>query len=692
MATFNRSPNDIPKWKLAREGIQLLINNKASDAEALFKEYPDSIHLYAGYSFAIFMDAITTLEDDKLTTALSALKETERRCYSDNGWMKVMKSKVFGAETSLSDTEYLEHQIILADAQVCMAILIFLQQDVSGMFKGGWILRKSWKIYQHTYNTIRSLYKEIVGELPDAATQNIAPLNERDEEEDVENVEKQWEYLYQGAPPQSPPSNGYLPSRPFSLQKMSRSYTTDNSLSSYATNVNNNSKSSSRCNSSDCLKNNCYDISSKVHLSNGYHAKGSLKKSFTVGLGDTLSKPLSFNGLSYFTSLNFFSSEKQKPCDIDKETITRLMGAISFGYGLFHLGVSLLPPSLLRVTSFLGFGGNRNLGISNLMYSREGSDMHAPLATLALLWYHTIVRPFYALDGSNVRAGVEAAMQLLDESQKEYRDSALFLFFLGRIHRLNSNIPEALNAFQASVENSIQREIKMLSLHEVGWCYLIQLDYRSAELTFEKLRVASRWSREFYTYLSIICAGACNSIKNVNTLSQMKTVYENSPKLNQLGMFLSKRFALCPTADKTKLNDRTFWIFLIYDILYLWNALPSCTFDNIRRIISDCENVTVEPMLGLALLIRGTCHCILKEYEVGIECLRQCLEIRKELPHNADDAHVSAFAQYELGHILMKKLGKKKEGKAMLADVERYKDYDFEQRLNVRVHSLIKLS
>uniref|UniRef100_A0A1Y1LC40 Tetratricopeptide repeat protein 39C n=1 Tax=Photinus pyralis TaxID=7054 RepID=A0A1Y1LC40_PHOPY len=589
MATFNRSPNDIPKWKLAREGIQLLINNKASDAEALFKEYPDSIHLYAGYSFAIFMDAITTLEDDKLTTALSALKETERRCYSDNGWMKVMKSKVFGAETSLSDTEYLEHQIILADAQVCMAILIFLQQDVSGMFKGGWILRKSWKIYQHTYNTIRSLYKEIVGELPDAAIQNIAPLNERDEEEDVENVEKQWEYLYQGAPPQSPPSNG-------------------------------------------------------------------------------------------------------KPCDIDKETITRLMGAISFGYGLFHLGVSLLPPSLLRVTSFLGFGGNRNLGISNLMYSREGSDMHAPLATLALLWYHTIVRPFYALDGSNVRAGVEAAMQLLDESQKEYRDSALFLFFLGRIHRLNSNIPEALNAFQASVENSIQREIKMLSLHEVGWCYLIQLDYRSAELTFEKLRVASRWSREFYTYLSIICAGACNSIKNVNTLSQMKTVYENSPKLNQLGMFLSKRFALCPTADKTKLNDRTFWIFLIYDILYLWNALPSCTFDNIRRIISDCENVTVEPMLGLALLIRGTCHCILKEYEVGIECLRQCLEIRKELPHNADDAHVSAFAQYELGHILMKKLGKKKEGKAMLADVERYKDYDFEQRLNVRVHSLIKLS
>lgn len=56
------------------------------------------------------------------------------------------------------------------------------------------------------------------------------------------------------------------------------------------------------------------------------------------------------------------------------------MRAISFGYGLFHLGVSLLPPSLLRVTNFLGFGGNRRMGIDNLMYARQGADMRAPLA------------------------------------------------------------------------------------------------------------------------------------------------------------------------------------------------------------------------------------------------------------------------------------------------------------------------
>lgn len=54
-----------------------------------------------------------------------------------------------------------------------------------------------------------------------------------------------------------------------------------------------------------------------------------------------------------------------------------------------------------------------------------------------MLWYHTIVRPFYALDGSNVQAGVDAAFQLLQESEAEFSQSALFLFFKGRMNRLN---------------------------------------------------------------------------------------------------------------------------------------------------------------------------------------------------------------------------------------------------------------
>lgn len=67
--------------------------------------------------------------------------------------------------------------------------------------------------------------------------------------------------------------------------------------------------------------------------------------------------------------------------EIDSETVTRLMGAVSFGYGLFQLGMSLLPSALLKVSNIFGFTGDKDQGIECLMYARLGCDMRAPLAT-----------------------------------------------------------------------------------------------------------------------------------------------------------------------------------------------------------------------------------------------------------------------------------------------------------------------
>lgn len=60
--------------------------------------------------------------------------------------------------------EKIEEQIILADTQVCMALLTFLQHDLTGYVKGGWILRKAWKVYQHTYTQVLQLHKRTFGQ------------------------------------------------------------------------------------------------------------------------------------------------------------------------------------------------------------------------------------------------------------------------------------------------------------------------------------------------------------------------------------------------------------------------------------------------------------------------------------------------------------------------------------------------
>lgn len=121
---------------------------------------------------------------------------------------------------------------------------------------------------------------------------------------------------------------------------------------------------------------------------------------------------------------------------IDPDDVRRLMGAVSFGYGVFQLSISLLPPSLLKLISFLGFEGDRAMGVACLMHSRISSDMRAPLSTLGLLWYYTIVTPFFALDGSNLHHEICSAQELIDESNDQFAKSSLFLFFRGRVERL----------------------------------------------------------------------------------------------------------------------------------------------------------------------------------------------------------------------------------------------------------------
>ncbi|KAL3272441.1 hypothetical protein HHI36_013921 [Cryptolaemus montrouzieri] len=588
MASGSRDYSSEQEWVLAKQGLKLLINNKAKEAEALFLQYPESLIMFSGYSYVVFMDALMSFEEDKLAKAIKTLKEVERRC-NNRGWFKFVKTKMFGSsEVEPSLTESLETQIILADSQVCLAILVFLQQDISGYLKAGWVLRKAWKVYQSTYTDILNLYNKQIG-----------PLN--------------------------------LPD-PTSI-----------------------------CSSSD----NVVNIEKEI-----------------LAAPDEL------------TDIRTSSSGKIQDKQLNKKVIIRLMNAVAFGYGLFQLGVSLLPPTLLRLTSFLGLSGNRMHGLACLMYSRLGIDMRAPLSTLSLLWYHCIVRPFYAFDGTNVAAGSQISEQLIRETSGEFGESALFLFFKGRVCRLKSNIPAALNAFQAAVNNSTQREIKLLSLHEVGWCYLIQLDFENAESNFAYLSSSSRWSRPFYCYITCICKGSRDGFGEYSDLEELIVSIKASSKVNQLDEFLIKRTDCFPKSDDVATFPNRFWRLFVYEMLYLWNALASCTKENIARIIADCEldSPSDEPMKGISKLIQGACLLILGETLEASTFLRRCIESRSEISAkiHAKDAHVLAFAKYELGSLLIATPETKDEGRKLLQQTTQIKDYDFEDRLTVRVSSMLR--
>lgn len=58
------------------------------------------------------------------------------------------------------------------------------------------------------------------------------------------------------------------------------------------------------------------------------------------------------------------------------------------------------------------------------------------VSSLALLWYHTVVQPFFALDGADTQAGLMEAKSILRQREATYPNSSLFMFFKGRVQRL----------------------------------------------------------------------------------------------------------------------------------------------------------------------------------------------------------------------------------------------------------------
>uniref|UniRef100_A0A8C3GZU1 Tetratricopeptide repeat domain 39C n=1 Tax=Corvus moneduloides TaxID=1196302 RepID=A0A8C3GZU1_CORMO len=524
------APLPIEDSELALAGINMLLNNGFRESDQLFKKYRNHSPLMSfGASFVSFLNAMMTFEEEKMQLACDDLKATEKLCESEEaGVVETIKNKikknVDGRKSTLSMIDRLQRQIIVADCQVYLAVLSFVKQELSAYIKGGWILRKAWKIYNKCYTDINT------------------------------------------------------------LQEIYQKKTTQESLTSDAANDN--------------------------HIA----AEG-----------------------------------------VTEDSLNRLKGAVSFGYGLFHLCISMVPPNLLKIINLLGFPGDRLQGLSSLMYASESKDMKAPLATLALLWYHTVVRPFFALDGSDNKAGLKEAKEILAKKESAYPNSSLFMFFKGRIQRLECQINSALTSFHTALELATdQREIQHVCLYEIGWCSMIEMNFKDAFESFERLKNESRWSQCYYAYLTAVCQGATGDVSGAqNVFKEVQKLFKR--KNNQIEQFSVKKVHTKWVVFKRKQNT---WLSLnVTSISFFWN------------------------------LLLGAIHKCLGNTEDAVQYFQRAA--KDELCRQSN-LYVQPYACYELGCILLDNPETVQRGKTLLLQAkEEFSGYDFENRLHVRIHAAL---
>uniref|UniRef100_A0A673ZX04 Tetratricopeptide repeat domain 39C n=1 Tax=Salmo trutta TaxID=8032 RepID=A0A673ZX04_SALTR len=545
--------------ELALQGINMLLNNGFRESDELFKKYRTHSPLMSfGASFVSFLNAMMTFEEEKMQTACDDLRTTEKLCESDNvGVIETIRNKI---KKSVSGSgvvvvDRLQRQIIVADCQVYLAVLSFIKQELSSYIKGGWILRKAWKMYNKCHSDISQLQETCVRRCSS-------------HEEDLSSDQANHNTPVEGA--------------------------------------------------------------------------------------------------------------------VTAEALDRLKGSVSFGYGLFHLCISMVPPHLLKIINLLGFPGDRLQGLSSLMYASESKDMKAPLATLALLWYHTVVLPFFALDGSDTQAGLEEAKAILQRKAVVYPNSSLFMFFKGRVQRLECQINSALVSFHDALElASDQREIQHVCLYEIGWCSMIEMNFEDAFRSFERLKNESRWSQCYYAYLTGVCQGAAGDLDGA------KDVFKDVQKLfkrknNQIEQFALKRAERLRKMPPT----RELCILGVIEVLYLWKALPNCSSSKLQLMNQLLQSVDDASCRGLKNLLLGSIHKCHGNNKDAIQSFQ--LAARDEFGRQTN-SYVQPYSCYELGCVLLAQpesiLIVKSSCVLCSASQEDYAGYDFENRLHVRIHS-----
>lgn len=545
---------------MALEGIKLMLNNGFKESEMLFNKFKQvSPQMSAGSSFLSFLNGLMTFEDEKLALAVSELKLTQKLCSMGDETFASIKTKFMKKANQKPQPTFattLQNKIIAADCHLYLALISFIHQDISGYIKGGWILRKAWKIYEKLYEQINALY--MLSQL----THNRNPATEQKGKVNPEQSKLQ-EQLKLIPPP----------------------------------------------------------------------------------------------------------------------TLERLHGSVSFGFGLFNLCVSLIPQKLLKVVNLIGFHGDRDIGLSSLKSASESEDMKSPLAMLALLWYHTVVRPFFAVDGERSDLGIPEVEQIMEKNEAIYPKSSFVLFFKGRIQRCKRNMEGALESFQFAYDSaSDQRELQLLCGHEVGWCSLMQLDWQRAFTHFDMLRNESKWSVCYYTYLAALACGISGDIL------QSTKLFAEVPKTmkrkdNQLEQFIVRK---AKTLQKVPVTYEYLLLYIL-ELLYLWRALPNCTDDCLKKMLEECEKMTIKELAGLKNLVLGGIYKAMGVNDKAMQYFQIAMRISDR---DFEDGHIAPYACFEISSLMMEVTHTKVKGYELLKQCkDSFEGYDFENRLHMRIHA-----
>nr|XP_046272589.1 tetratricopeptide repeat protein 39B-like [Scatophagus argus] len=387
--------------------------------------------------------------------------------------------------------------------------------------------------------------------------------------------------------------------------------------------------------------------------------------------------------------------------DVEKQRSTHIhfRGGVSMGIGSFNLMLSLLPSRVLRLMEFLGFSGDRELGLSELRQGAASNSLRSILSTLTLLMFHLYITVILGTGEGNLTE----AEALLEPYANKFPNGALILFYTARIALLKGNFKFAQEKFLACIAAQQEwRQIHHLCYWELMWAYSFELNWREAYRYADLLCKESKWSQAIYTFQK---AAILSMLPEEEVMVLGENVVElfrqvDGRRLRIAGKSIPTEKFAAKKAQRYLSSNPVKLVVPALEMMYVWNGFtvvgkrPELTeiiltvLDKAEEQLRDEANPSEYHLDDQCVvqLLKGLCLRHLGRLVQAEFCFNHVIASENDIKY---DHYLVPFTMFELG-LLHKQKGDISTAIAVIENAKmNYKDYSMESRLHFRIHAAL---
>ncbi|KAL2098267.1 hypothetical protein ACEWY4_007474 [Coilia grayii] len=383
----------------------------------------------------------------------------------------------------------------------------------------------------------------------------------------------------------------------------------------------------------------------------------------------------------------------------ESDTFRNFAGGVNMGIGSFNLMLSLFPARVLRLLEFLGFAGNREMGLSQLREGATRSSLRSILSTLTLLMFHLYTSVILGTGEGNVAE----AETLLAPYVDQFPNGALMLFYTARIAMLKGNFELAQQKFAECI--AAQQEwyqIHHLCYWELMWSHSFQQNWLEAYHYADLLCKESKWSQAIYVFQKASILTMMADEEAMKTGEQVENLFRQVEglRLKFAGKSVPTEKFAAQKAKRYSDPDPSKLVIPALEMMYMWNGFaivgkrPELTENILNTILKAEDQLANDPNPSayltddqcLVQMLKGLClrhlGCLLD----AESCFTYVILNEKNIKY---DAYLVPFVTYELG-LLYNQQGDAKKAITYIENAKlNYKDYSMESRLHFRIHAAL---